>query len=83
MSGAYIAATGVGKTYPTRSGPLHAVADATFEAEEGQFISLLGPSGCGKTTLLRLIGGLELPSSGDILIDGEAVERAGLVDRLG
>ncbi|MCC7228436.1 MAG: ABC transporter ATP-binding protein [Burkholderiaceae bacterium] len=73
MSGAYIAATGVGKTYPTRSGPLHAVADATFEAEEGQFISLLGPSGCGKSTLLMMLAGLEGQSKGTLQLAGKPV----------
>ncbi len=73
MSGAYIAATGVGKTYATRSGPLHAVDDATFEASEGQFISLLGPSGCGKSTLLMMLAGLEAPSAGALQLAGQPV----------
>ena len=73
MAGAYIAATGVGKTSATRSGPLRAVADATFEADEGQFISLLGPSGCGKSTLLMMLAGLEAPSAGGLQMAGQAV----------
>lgn len=73
MTSAYIAATGVGKTYATRSGPLHAVADATFEAAEGQFISLLGPSGCGKSTLLMMLAGLESPSLGSLRLAGDPV----------
>ena len=50
-----------------------AVNDLSLIIGEGEFFSLLGPSGCGKTTTLRLIGGLETPDSGDILISGEKV----------
>jgi iron(III) transport system ATP-binding protein len=46
-----------------------ALAPIELEIHEGEFFSLLGPSGCGKTTLLRLIAGLESPSSGTILVD--------------
>ena len=49
---------------------LSAVQDVTLEIQSGEFFSFLGPSGCGKTTLLRMIAGLEAPSSGRILIDG-------------
>jgi multiple sugar transport system ATP-binding protein len=42
-------------------------------AKEGEFLVLLGPSGCGKTTLMRMIAGLERPTSGDIVIDGDIV----------
>jgi iron(III) transport system ATP-binding protein len=51
-------------------GDLRALALIEIEIREGEFFSLLGPSGCGKTTLLRMIAGLEPPSSGAILIDG-------------
>jgi len=42
----------------------------------GEFVCLLGPNGCGKTTFLRILAGLEQPDSGEILIDGEAVDLA-------
>jgi len=44
-----------------------------FDAQKGEFVSVLGPSGCGKTTLLRLIAGLETPDSGRICLDGEDI----------
>jgi multiple sugar transport system ATP-binding protein len=54
-------------------GPFTAVQSSSFTIEDGEFFMLLGPSGCGKTTTLRMIAGLELPTSGEIWIDGEEV----------
>ncbi len=50
-----------------------AVQDSTFTVANGEFFVMLGPSGCGKTTTLRMIAGLELPTSGKILLDGDDV----------
>lgn len=54
-------------------GLVQAVHEADVVFEEGSFTTLLGPSGCGKTTMLRMISGLETPTSGDILISGRRV----------
>lgn len=54
-----------------RFGDVVAVDNISLQVEPGEFLTLLGPSGCGKTTTLRMIGGFELPSSGEIFIHGE------------
>src|ERR671939_638518 len=46
-----------------------AVADVNLHVDHGEYVVLLGPSGCGKTTTLRMIGGHEFPSEGDIVLD--------------
>ncbi len=56
-------------------GDFTAVKSSSFTIEDGEFFMLLGPSGCGKTTTLRMIAGLELPTSGEIYIDGEEVSQ--------
>ena len=56
-----------------RFGDFVAVRESTFTIRDGEFFVMLGPSGCGKTTTLRMIAGLELPSEGRILLDGEDV----------
>lgn len=50
----------------------------SLSLEEGKMYAILGPSGCGKTTLLSLIGGLDSPSNGQILYDGQDIEKMGL-----
>jgi len=54
-----------------RYGSTNAVEDVTLDIPNGRFVCLLGPSGCGKTTLLRLIAGLEEPSAGQVLVEGQ------------
>src|SRR2546423_14919629 len=49
------------------------VDDLSLEVSDGEFVVLLGPSGCGKTTTLRMIAGLERPTSGEILIEDQRV----------
>lgn len=52
-------------------GSVKAVDDLSFDIARGEFFSLLGPSGCGKTTLLRMLAGFEVPTAGEIFIDGQ------------
>jgi len=56
-----------------RFGDFTAVRELSLEVASGQFFTMLGPSGCGKTTTLRMIGGFEQPTAGDVLIDGTNV----------
>lgn len=49
----------------------HVLKDISFEVEQGEFLSIMGPSGCGKSTLLYLLGGLDEPTSGIIMINGK------------
>jgi putative spermidine/putrescine transport system ATP-binding protein len=50
-----------------------AVEDVNLHVDHGEYVVLLGPSGCGKTTTLRMIGGHEFPTSGDIVLDGQSL----------
>ena len=62
-------------------GDVRAVDDLSFAVEEGEFLVLVGPSGCGKTTALRMVAGLERPSSGEISIAGRVVNSVAPRDR--
>ncbi len=61
---------GIHKTYDNS---VFGIEDFNLEIPKGAFVTLLGPSGCGKTTLLRMIGGFELPTSGEILLHGKNI----------
>lgn len=60
----------VNKIYNSSEIKVHAVDDVTLEFQEAEFAAIVGPSGSGKTTLLNLIGGLDMPTTGKIIIDG-------------
>ncbi|MDT4986619.1 MAG: NitT/TauT family transport system ATP-binding protein [Micromonosporaceae bacterium] len=68
----------VGKVFAARGRQVTALDDITFDVHNGEFLVLVGPSGCGKSTLLDLLGGLNTPSSGRILVDGSPVTGPGL-----
>src|SRR2546421_10088347 len=61
---------GLTKVFP---GGTLAVDDVNLHVDHGEYVVLLGPSGCGKTTTLRMIGGHEFPSEGDIVLDGQSL----------
>ena len=60
---------------------VHALKDVNFTLRKGELLTVLGPSGCGKTTVLRLVAGLEKPTSGQIFIDGEDVTHTSIQQR--
>ena len=66
---------GLTKTYPEGDGEHVVFRDLGLRAEDGEIVVLLGPSGSGKTTLLNLISGIDLPSGGDVTIDGRVLTR--------
>ncbi|MDR1828700.1 MAG: ABC transporter ATP-binding protein [Methylobacteriaceae bacterium] len=64
-----------GKTAGGANGGTLALKDISLELTEGEFVCLLGPSGCGKSTILNLIAGFDRPTSGEVLVNGTAVEK--------
>jgi NitT/TauT family transport system ATP-binding protein len=73
---AAVDARAVTKRFASQAGVQTALEEVSLTVRDGEFVSLLGPSGCGKTTLLRIIGGLERPSSGDLRIEDGTVDSA-------
>jgi NitT/TauT family transport system ATP-binding protein len=72
---------GVSKVFIGRTGTLEALLPVDIEVAAGEFVCLLGPSGCGKSTLLSIVAGLETPSRGRILANGEPIRGTG-TDRI-
>jgi nitrate ABC transporter ATP-binding subunit len=67
----------LGKTYETPTGPTVIVRDFTLEVREGEFVCLLGHSGCGKSTILSILMGLNVPTTGGVVIGGREVNGPG------
>ncbi len=61
------------KTYGKGENQVHAVDNVSFEVEEGEFVAIVGASGSGKSTLLHLLGGVDRPTSGKVLIEGKDI----------
>jgi sulfonate transport system ATP-binding protein len=70
----------IGKTYPNG---VHALGGVSLDVERGEIVAVIGGSGCGKSTLLRAVGGLDPPSEGTVLLDGERIaaphEKIGII----
>src|SRR3989442_11313387 len=62
---------GVSKRYKMAAEEVHALRESSWEVRKGEAVAIMGPSGCGKTTLLNLLGGVDRPTTGRILIDGQ------------
>lgn len=62
------------KTFDAPGGPVQALKDVTFTVNTGAFVSIIGKSGSGKSTLLSILGALDNPSSGEILVDDTAIQ---------
>ena len=71
-----VSAKGLGLTFETTDGPVHALSDVDLAISKGEFVSFIGPSGCGKTTFLRVIADLESPTAGTITVNGKTPEQA-------
>lgn len=67
----------LGKVFPTPTGSVTALEGIDFAVHRREFVSVIGPSGCGKSTLIRILAGLETPTSGEVLLDDHAVTGPG------
>lgn len=65
--------TGLGKVFPTPTGPLTIVRDVNVRIRAGEFVAILGHSGCGKSTVLSILAGLERATYGGVVIDGTEI----------
>jgi len=69
--GVGVTVKGLSKCYQMAAEEVHALRESSWEVRTGQAVAIMGPSGCGKTTLLNLLGGVDRPTTGTIVIDGQ------------
>ncbi|WP_442934181.1 ABC transporter ATP-binding protein [Micromonospora sp. CPCC 205539] len=81
-AGEVVRVSGVSRTFGRGEHAVHAVQDVSFSANRGQLVAIRGRSGAGKTTLLNLIGGLDRPDSGQVVVAGQEVTAAGEAELL-
>src|SRR5206468_6690392 len=75
VSDPVVEAQNVTRTFAMRAGPVHALKDVSLAIHAGDYVSIVGPSGCGKSTLLALLGCIDVPTGGRVLVDGGDVSR--------
>ncbi|GAA2577259.1 ABC transporter ATP-binding protein [Winogradskya consettensis] len=73
MTAPLVTVRGISRTFGAGPTAVHALRDVSFDVEAGRMVALVGRSGSGKTTLLNVIGGLDRPDAGSVLIDGEDI----------
>jgi putative ABC transport system ATP-binding protein len=69
-TGVGVTVSGVTKNYRMAAEEVHALRETNWEVRTGDAVAIMGPSGCGKTTLLNLLGGVDRPTTGKVIIDG-------------
>ncbi|MCR5022653.1 ABC transporter ATP-binding protein [Ruminococcus sp.] len=74
---AFVEFKNVKKTYKTGEVEIHAIKDASFEIEKGEFCVIVGASGAGKTTILNILGGMDTLTSGSVKLDGREISTLG------
>ena len=77
VASAVFRARGLSKVYRTGDVEVHALRGVDLDIERGEFVVLLGASGSGKSTLLNILGGLDVPTSGEVNFDGQRLDGAG------
>ena len=68
---------GVERRFASATGSMLALQATDLEVAENDFVTILGPSGCGKSTLLRIVAGLDVPTAGEVLLDGQRISGPG------
>jgi|SRR5690606_30579944 len=70
----YISISGVSKIYLRGQEPVEVLRDVDLAVEKGAFAALMGPSGSGKTTLLNILGGIDVPTAGQVVVGGQRID---------